>query len=161
MIIRWYTVIRVIVIGKKSVLANKKKKKSSRALLNARLISWLNFFHFWPKVQKLYADYCRLHDCKNIGFHFTGTVSYLFPLEIDCFHAPGLDQNMWIMVILPFLIQGGYLLTLHVCQLGHTTLKQHYHNNTVALACNCKHRHSHLYDIFPQISNEGTCSLDK
>lgn len=97
-----------------------------------------------------------LHDFKKTGLHFTGTVSYLFPLE--CFQAPGLDQHVWIMDAFPSLIQGGSLLTLQVCQLGHITLKQHYHNNmtvdslTLWWVCNCKHLQSHLYDVFLQIS---------
>lgn len=99
--------------------------------------------------------------CKKIGLHFTETVSYLFPLETNCFQVPGLDQLVWIMGVLPSLIQGGSLLTLHVCQLGHTTSKKHYDNNTIVdsltllQVCDCKHLQSHMYDMFPQISKLG------
>lgn len=127
------------------------KSRIRLALLNACLVSW-------SAVQMLLIM-AGLHDCKKTRLHFTATVSYLFPLE--CFQAPGLDQHLWIMDVLPSLVQGGSLLTLHVCQLGHTTLKQHYHNNTIVdsltlrRVCNCKHLQLHLYDAFPQISKLG------
>lgn len=35
-----------------------------------------------------------LQDCEKTGLHFTETVSYLFPTEINCFQAPGLDQHV-------------------------------------------------------------------
>lgn len=73
----------------------------------------------------------------------------------------GLDQRVWRRAVLPPSMQGGSLLTLRLCQNGHSTLRQHYHNNafadsvTLRRVSNSKHLQSQLYNRFVQIPKLG------
>lgn len=79
-------------IYRKNININFKTPGSAR-LMSVEFLGWI--WGLWSAVQMLIM--AKLHDCMKIAFYFIGTVSYLFPLEMNGFEAPGLAQHVWIL----------------------------------------------------------------